>query len=82
MNIDPRDRLSEQILRRIHAEFMEMPGLRLTRRQAQRLWGLDEGTCARILEFLVDIRFLCRTKPDTYGRMTDGPVTFPQPQRT
>ena len=30
------------MLRRIQGEFREMPGLRLTCRQAQRLWNLDQ----------------------------------------
>jgi hypothetical protein len=47
------------MLQRIYSEFMEMPGLRLTRRQAQRLWGLDEQTCREVLDLLVDARFLC-----------------------
>src|SRR5688572_20900769 len=38
--------ISDQMLHRIFSEYLEMPGLRLTRRQAQRLWGLDEETCA------------------------------------
>jgi hypothetical protein len=28
-------------LRRVKGEYLEMPGLRLTPAQAQRLWGLD-----------------------------------------
>ena len=32
------------LVHRVRGEFLEMPGLRLTRAQAQRLWGLDEET--------------------------------------
>jgi hypothetical protein len=46
--------LDERLIRRVYSEFLEMPGLRLTRQQAQRLWGLDERTCAALLESLVD----------------------------
>ena len=35
----------DQMLQRIQGEFVEMPGLRLTAAQAQRLWGLD-AKCA------------------------------------
>jgi hypothetical protein len=70
--------LSEQMLQRICAEYVEMPGLRLSRKQATRLWGLDEEACGQILEFLVKIRFLKLAGPDTYGRLTDGPVVFPR----
>ena len=73
------DVLSEQVLQRICAEYVEMPGLRLSRTQAQRLWGLDEEACRQILEFLVKTGFLKLAAPDTYGRLTDGPVAFPRP---
>jgi hypothetical protein len=72
------DVLSEQLLQRICAEYVEMPGLRLSLKQAQRLWGLDEEACAQILEFLVKAKFLKLAAPDTYGRLTDGPVVFPR----
>jgi hypothetical protein len=36
----------------IHAEYTQMPGLALTLAQAQRLWGLDHGTCEAVLEDL------------------------------
>jgi hypothetical protein len=55
-----------------------MPGLQLTIKQAQRLWGLDEPTCVQALHMLVDARFLRRTESDKYGRATDGPVKFPR----
>ena len=61
---------------RVWSEFLEMPGLRLTRRQAQRLWGLDEATCAQILECLVEARFLCRVGVDQYGRLTEGAWSY------
>jgi hypothetical protein len=64
---------TEQMLNRICAEFLEMPGLRLTRGQAQRLWGLDEQTCARVLEMLLQVGFLQRSRNETYARLTDGP---------
>lgn len=54
-----------------------MPGLQLTIKQAQRLWGLDEATCVQLLNALVDARFLRRSERGTYGRATDGPVDFP-----
>ena len=70
--------ISDQMLHRIFSEYLEMPGLRLTRPQAQRLWGLDEETCARSLECLVDAGFLVRTNVGTYARLTDGATTFPR----
>jgi len=63
----------EQMLTRICAEFLEMPGLRLTRRQAERLWGIEEETCAHLLDALLEAGFLQRTRNETYTRLTDGP---------
>jgi hypothetical protein len=70
----------DQILRRIRAEFMEMPGMRLTLFQAKRLWGLDEQTCAQALEWLIADRFLDRRTDGTYSRLTDGAVPYPTPR--
>jgi hypothetical protein len=36
---------SLDVLRRVQGEYIEMPGLRLTIAQAQRLWGLDRAVC-------------------------------------
>ena len=53
---------------RIRGEFMEMPGLRLTREQACRLWGLDTQTCQRLLFTLVTARFLAEAPDGRYRR--------------
>jgi hypothetical protein len=50
----------------IRAEYLEIPGLHLTRMQVQRLWGLDNVTCDALLEALVDVRFLRRTRTGAY----------------
>ena len=50
-------------LRVVEAEYREMPGLQLTRAQAQRL-GLDATTCAVLFDVLVATRFLRRTHRD------------------
>jgi len=55
-----------ELLRLVRAEYREMPGLRLTQRQAQRLWNLDSITCETILETLESTRFLRRTSDHTY----------------
>lgn len=52
----------------IRSEYLEIPGLHLTRQQVQRLWGLDEITCDALLETLVDVRFLRRTRTGAYVR--------------
>jgi Fic family protein len=61
----------EQIESRVLGEFLEMPGLRLSFEQARRLWGLDEATCARVLDALVARGFLTRDAKGAYGRPTD-----------
>jgi hypothetical protein len=53
-------------LRLVRAEYLEIPGLHLTRRQVQRLWGLDDTTCDALLQTLVETRFLRCTQADAY----------------
>jgi hypothetical protein len=55
-------------IRSICAEYLDMPGLRLTPEQAQRLWGLDRDTCADLLNSLIEIAFLRRTRDGRYAR--------------
>lgn len=62
----------DSVTRRVQAEYLEMPGLRLTRRQAQRLFGLDEHACARALDDLVSQHFLVRRPDGFYVRATEG----------
>ena len=52
----------EEVLRLIRGEYLEMPGLRLTHAQAQRLWGLDAQTCASVLETLREDAFLAERR--------------------
>jgi hypothetical protein len=63
---------SAQLLRRIKAEYIEMPGLRLTAAQARRLWGLDGAACLDLMERLIIERFLQRRPDGTYARLNDG----------
>jgi hypothetical protein len=57
----------------IRSEFLEMPGLRLSERQAQRFWGLEPAICLSLLRTLVSERFL-RCDPDgLYTRFDAGP---------
>ncbi len=62
----------EEALRRIKSEFVEMPGLRLTSAQAQRLWGLESEFCESILGALVDAKFLLRTGDGVFVRVDAG----------
>lgn len=49
-------------VRRIRAEFLEMPGLRLTAAQAARRWAFDAAFCNEVLASLVDAHFLVCTR--------------------
>lgn len=55
------------VANRVRSEFLEMPGLRLTIRQAARLWGLEPTACEHVIEVLVRSEFL--------RRIPDGMVT-------
>lgn len=61
----------DDVLQRIQGEYAEMPGLRLTPAQAQRLWGLDRATCEELLRALVNDKFLSKTRDGSFIR-TDG----------
>ncbi len=62
----------EEALRRIKSEFVEMPGLRLSAAQAQRLLGLDAQFSEAILGALVDAKFLFRTGDGIFVRADHG----------
>jgi hypothetical protein len=63
----------DEVLQRIQGEFIEMPGLRLTAAQAQRLWGLERDVCDALLGALVDAKFLSQTRDGSFVRL-DGAV--------
>jgi DNA-binding Lrp family transcriptional regulator len=65
-----RDELhdSQALVRRIIAEFDDMPGLALTMRQASRFLGVDQTACARILDTLTRDGVLRCTAHDVYVR--------------
>jgi hypothetical protein len=46
------------VANRVRSEFLEMPGLRLTIRQAACLWGLEPSACEHVIEVLVQSAFL------------------------
>jgi hypothetical protein len=53
-------------LRMIQAEYLEIPGLHLTKPQVQRLWGLEPHVCDVLLDRLIAMNFLRRTRKDAY----------------
>jgi hypothetical protein len=68
----PQFLTDDDVLCRIQAEFREMPGLRLTPQQAQRLWNLNGGVCETLLTQLVANRFLFRTADGSFVRFDSG----------
>jgi hypothetical protein len=60
-------------LDRIRGEYLEMPGLPLTERQAQRLWNLDSAAIRTLLQALLETRFIRRTREGRYVRNDESP---------
>ena len=52
----------------VRSEFDELPRLRLTLKQAQRLWSVDKSTCRHVLDTLVRDAFLAVTDDGQYCR--------------
>ena len=65
------------MLKRIRAEYLEMPGLRLTLEQARRLYGAERALCQMVLDALVREKFLCVKSDGRYARLTDGEISRP-----
>ena len=65
-------RTIDDVLKRLRAEFLEMPGLRLTAEQVQRLCGLERTLCQTVLHALVEQGFLCLKADGHYTRLTTG----------
>jgi hypothetical protein len=59
-------------LQLIRAEYLEIPGLSLTKQQVERLWGLDHVTTEAVLAGLVDVKFLRCTRHHRYVRADVG----------
>jgi len=57
-----KSRSLEAIVQRVRGEYLEMPGLSLTERQAQRLWHLEPEACQALLKALVESGFLRGTR--------------------
>jgi hypothetical protein len=76
--------LDGALITRIRGEYLEMPGLRLTRAEAARFWQVDQSTCDLILRALVDEGCL-RCTPDrsfiaaaTAGEARNESITISQ----
>ena len=60
-------------LARIHSEYREMPGLKLTAAQASRFWHIGPDDSRVLLDQLVHARVLWRTADGHYVLLSDSP---------
>jgi hypothetical protein len=65
-------------LERLRAEFLEMPGLRLTVAQAARLCSIEATICQAALNALVEAGFLRRGADGVYARTTEERLPHPR----
>jgi hypothetical protein len=70
--------LDQRVLERLRAEYLEMPGMKLTIEQVQRLCGIEPTMCKLVLEALVKANFLSLKSDATYVRLTEGGSTLPR----
>jgi hypothetical protein len=62
----------EQLIALIRMEYLEMPDLKLTLRQAARLWDAPAEPCEAALDVLVLSGFLARTKDGSFLRRSSS----------
>ena len=60
----------QNALLRIQTEYVEMPDLKLTARQAQRLWHLSHDVWETALAVLIGTQFLAKTRDGAYVRVS------------
>ena len=68
----PLTSIDSELLMRIRMEFLEMPGMRLTRSQARRLWNLNQTACDHVLDTLVEQGFLKQAADGAFLRQWSG----------
>jgi two-component system, cell cycle response regulator DivK len=71
LELRPRKDGRPELLCRIAAEFVRAPALKLTLRQAARLWGLELSTCELLLDALIRSNVLDRGADERY-RLREG----------
>ena len=59
---------------RVRADYLEMPDLKLTLRQAKRLFDLPLELCENALRTLVAVGFLVQTREGSFLRRSELPV--------
>jgi len=64
--VTPKQSTIRHCLHLIQTEYIEMPGLNLTKPQVQRLWTLEPDVCDALLDALVAAEFLKITSRQGY----------------
>ena len=73
--------LGQDVINRLRAEYLEMPGLRLKPEQVQRLCGVERTMCQLALDSLLESKFLCVKSDGHYARLTDGTIHRSHPAK-
>lgn len=68
VSLDSSEPMRSEVVQRIQAEYMEMPGLKLTLPQAARLFGVTTDESQRVLSDLTNDGFLRRDRNGVYLR--------------
>jgi hypothetical protein len=66
----PRSTPLAGLLQRVREQYRDMPGLKLTKPQATRLFGVAPSVCAAMLRALVRENFLSRAGDGLFVRST------------
>jgi len=61
--------LFRKLVQRIREEFEDAPNLRMNVSEAARFWGLDFGTCERVLRELLRTGFLTRGPDERFWQV-------------
>lgn len=69
--------IDQRLVERLRAEYLEMPGMKLTIEQIRRLCGIDPAMCRPVLDVPVNMRFLLLNADGTYVRLTEGGTSLP-----
>lgn len=77
---EPPMRPVHDVVARLRAEYVEMPGMRLKAQQVQRLCGIEPMVCQSALDALVEAKFLCVISGGHYACVTDAEFAAPMPR--
>ena len=70
--MEPSRRRLDDLSLLVSAEYIQIPGLRLTALQVARLWDIDSATTDSLLSMLTDARILSKTNDAAYVRRRDA----------